>query len=377
MMPLSRRTFLAKASQAVAVTSSMSSWQFACGGSESDRGGHSSTAIIDTHQHLWDLSRFKLTWLSPPLDRSFTPQDYLEASRGLHIVKAVYMEVAVPPEQRLAEVEYAIELCRDPDSVTRAAVVAGSPAEDGFETYVMRFRDNPYIKGFRGALAAGKMGDERTINNLRLLGRLGMRFDLNVPPSSLPGAARLAEQCSDTRFILDHCGNADPVAFFLPGRAAPRPAHHSPEAWKKAMDAAAARSNVICKISGIVDNVPGYPLTAEDLVPIVSHCLDAFGPDRVMFASDWPVCLRGMSLRGWVELLKEVTAGRAEADRRKLFHDNAVRFYGLDTDWPTIPNSSTAQPMSHVVDISLLRTRRSQSPAFAPAGLDRCGQIRW
>jgi predicted TIM-barrel fold metal-dependent hydrolase len=78
-----------------------------------------------------------------------------------------------------------------------------------------------------------------------------------------------------------------------------------------------------------VDNVPGYPLTVDDLAPMINHCLDAFGPDRVVFGSDWPVCLRGTSLRNWVELLKEVTANRSEPDLRKLLHDNAVRFYDL------------------------------------------------
>ena len=95
------------------------------------------------------------------------------------------------------------------------------------------------------------------------------------------------------------------------------------------MTSLAARANIICKISGLVDNVPGYPLTADDLAPMIDHCLDAFGPDRAVFGSDWPVCLRGTSLRHWVELLQEVTAGRSEQDRRKLFHENAARFYEL------------------------------------------------
>jgi predicted TIM-barrel fold metal-dependent hydrolase len=156
-----------------------------------------------------------------------------------------------------------------------------------------------------------------------------MRFDLNVPPQSLAEAERLVDQCPGTRFVLDHCGNADPVAFFPRDRAAPRPAQHSPEQWKQDMDKLAAKPNIVCKISGLVDNVPGYPLTADDLAPMINHCLDAFGPDRVVFGSDWPVCLLGTSLRNWVELLKEVTASRSEQDRRKLLHDNAVKFYDL------------------------------------------------
>jgi L-fuconolactonase len=325
-MAMNRRSFLKRASQVTVATGLMSPLCTACFGSQSD----TVVPIIDTHQHLWDLSKFKLTWLSPPLDRSFTTKDYIEATQGLNVVKAVYMEVAVPAEQRLQEAQYVIELCKQPDGVTRAAVIASSPAEDGFEQYVAQFKGNPYIKGVRGSFSSPKqMNDTQVIRNLHLLGELGMRFDLNVSPASSAEAARLVDQCPDTRFVLDHCGNADPVAFFPAGRTVPRPAQHSSEQWKRDIDKLGTKTNVICKISGIVSRVPGTPLMAEDLAPIINHCLGAFGPDRVVFAGDWPVCLRGMPLRSWVNLLKDVVASRPEKDQRRLFHDNAVRFYGL------------------------------------------------
>lgn len=321
-MAMNRRRFLQKVSQVAVATSLMSPLR--------SIGAEPLIPMVDTHQHLWDLSKFQLRWLSPPLDRSFTTKDYLEATQGLSVVKAVYMEVAVPPGQRLQEAQYVIDLCRQPGSVTCAAVIAGSLAEDGFEQYVMQFKGSPYIKGVRGGFSsAQQMSDKRVIQNLHLLGELGMRFDLNVAPASLADAAQLVDQCPDTRFVLDHCGNADPVAFFWAGRTLPRPAQHSSEQWKRDIGKLAAKGNVICKISGIVSRVPGTPLAAEDLAPIINHCLDAFGPDRVVFAGDWPVCLRGMPLRDWVGLLKAVVAHRPQQDQRKLFHDNAVKFYEL------------------------------------------------
>ncbi len=329
-MAMNRRSFLKRASQVTVAASLMSPLRSAGGESKGNKSAASPIPIVDTHQHLWDLSKFKLRWLSPPLDRSFTPKDYLEATQGLNVVKAVYMEVAVPPEQRLQEAEYVIELCREPGSVTRAAVIAGSPADEGFQEYIGRFRGSPYIKGVRGSFSSAKqMNDKQVVRNLHLLSDLGMRFDLNVSPAALAEAARLVDQCPDTRFVLDHCGNADPVAFFPPSRAAPRPPQHSPEQWRQDIGRLGAKANIICKISGIVSRVPGTPLAAEDLAPIINHCLDAFGPDRVVFAGDWPVCLRGMPLRDWVNLLKVVVANRPEKDQRKLFHDNAVKFYGL------------------------------------------------
>ena len=94
------------------------------------------------------------------------------------------------------------------------------------------------------------------------------------------------------------------------------------------MEVLAGKKNVVCKISGIVARAPrGW--TAADLAPIVNHCLQVFGPDRVMFGSDWPVCTRGATYRQWVQALKEIVQNRGEEEKRKLFHDNAVKFYGL------------------------------------------------
>ncbi len=323
-MEMNRRDFLKRASQVAVVAGS--ALPLCSVGKESP----AATPIIDTHQHLWDLSRFKLTWLSPPLDRSFTTKDYIDATQDLNVVKAIYMEVAMPVEQRLREAEYVTELCKDPNCLTRAAVIAGSAGEDGFEAYMRRFKGNPYIKGVRSAFSSAKqMSDGQVIKSLRLLGELGMRFDLNVPPQSLAEVAQLVDQCPGTRFVLDHCGNVDPVAFLPRDRASPRAPQHPADEWTQGIDKLAAKANIICKISGLVDNVPGYPLRADDLAPMINHCLDAFGPDRVVFGGDWPVCLRGMPLRNWVELLKEVIAGRSEQDRRRLFHDNAIKFYDL------------------------------------------------
>jgi predicted TIM-barrel fold metal-dependent hydrolase len=94
------------------------------------------------------------------------------------------------------------------------------------------------------------------------------------------------------------------------------------------MQALANRPNVICKISGIIARVtPGW--SAATLAPTVNHCLDVFGPDRVVFGGDWPVCTLGASYREWATALREIIAERSERDQRKLLHDNAEQFYQL------------------------------------------------
>ena len=165
---------------------------------------------------------------------------------------------------------------------------------------------NPFIKGIRHGLNnPAQLESNKLIQNLRLLGTLNMSFDLLVPPRLIGLAAKLVEQCGDTKFILDHCGNADPLAFdrHLDWDRKPQ---HDADLWKRGIDTLAKRANVICKISGIIARVPKGKATADVLKPIVNYCLDAFGPDRAIYGSDWPVCTRGAPLHVWTNLLHTI-----------------------------------------------------------------------
>ena len=292
--------------------------------------------IVDTHQHLWDLSKFELPWLKPggPLHRSFASQDYLRAVRGLNVVKSVYMEVAVDPRQQDAEAEHVIKLCERSDNPTCAAVIGGRLDSDQFAQYITRFKDSRYVKGVRHSLSKPQGCLEKTfLAGVRLLGKLGMSFDICFPPTGLLAGAKLAEFCPDTRFILDHCGNADPKAFFPPAKTKGSDrrgvASHRADQWRRDLDRLTKRPNVVCKISGIVARAPKESWTPDDLAPIINHCLDTFGPERVVFGGDWPVCTRVATFRQWVSALRDVIGSRSEADQRKLLSENAVRFYGL------------------------------------------------
>ncbi len=315
-----RRSFI-KTTSLAALASTFGQW--AC-------KSPSDLPIIDTHQHLWDLDILPLTWVKPPLDKSFVMKDYLAATRGQNVVKAIYMEVGAPEEFKKKEVEWALGLCEDPSNPTVGAVISANPADSGFESYIGSFADNPYLKGIRCFFRSPEeMISTQAIKNINFLGDLNLGADLNLPPHMLTRGSQLLDACQDTRFILNHCGNADPVAFFPESKHKPRDARHDADQWYTDMGLLAQRSNVICKISGIVDNVRDFPLTTDDLAPIINYCYKVFGPDRIIFASDWPVCLISMPLAQWIEALKSITAQWPLEDRRKLFHDNAQQFYGL------------------------------------------------
>jgi predicted TIM-barrel fold metal-dependent hydrolase len=279
--------------------------------------------IVDTHQHLWDLTKFRLPWLKEgsPLARSFLMADYLNATAGLNVVKAVYMEVDVVPQQQSAEAQYILDICKQGNPPTVAAVISGRPASEGFKTYIEPFKGSRSIKGVRQVLhgadtPAGYCLSADFIKGIRLLGDLGMSFDICVRPGELADAAKLIDACPDTRFILDHCGNANVQA-----------RDRSP--WERDMAALAKRKQVVCKVSGIVVSARPGAWTADDLAPFINHTLGVFGPDRVMFGGDWPVCTQTATYRQWVDALKTIVHERSEQEQRKLFHDNAVRFYGL------------------------------------------------
>lgn len=279
--------------------------------------------IVDTHQHLWDLTRFRLPWIKEgaPLARSFLMTDYLNATAGLNVVKAVYMEVDVAPEQQSAEAQYIIDICKRGTTPTVAAVISGRPASEGFQRYLDPFKGSPYIKGVRQVLhnpdvPAGYCLGADFIRGIRLLGERGLSFDICVRPGELQDAAKLIDACPNTRFILDHCGNANVQA-------------QDNVQWKRSMAGVAQRKNVVCKVSGIVVSAKPGAWSADDLAPYVNHTLEVFGPDRVMFGGDWPVCTLTATYKQWVEALKTIVRDRSEQEQRKLFHDNAVRFYGL------------------------------------------------
>lgn len=290
------------------------------------------TPIIDTHQHLWDIEQFQLPWLegAGPLNKNHTMDDYLAAVDGLDVAKTVYMEVDVAPQDRAREVEFVIDMCERDDNPMAGAVVSGDPGSDGFEEYVRSVADNDRVKGVRRVLHTpeskkGTCLDDAFVRNVQLLGELGLSFDICMRPDELADGVELADRCPDTRFIVDHCGNADPAIVAGTGNGD----SHGREQWMQDMEAFGQRPHVICKISGIVARVSD-PWSAHELAPTVNHCLDVFDPERVIAASDWPVCTLGASLAGWFTALREIISSRSENDQRRLLHDNAVQLFGLE-----------------------------------------------
>lgn len=293
-------------------------------------------AVVDTHQHVWDLECFALPWLrSEPrfaaLARSFGVHDYLADARGTGIERSLYMEIAVAPAQQADEVRTALALCARADTPFAGAVLPGRPGTPGFRAHVESFATNPFAKGVRQLLQVpdvppGRCLEPAFVDDVRWLGERGLCFDLCMRPGEIGDGAALARACPETRFVLDHCGNVH----MMPADEA---------RWRRDVAEIGALPNVWCKVSGLT--VPDGPIdaAAATLAPLVDHVLDRFGAERVLFAGNWPVCRLQGGLARWVATLRAIVARRTEDERRRLFHDNAVGLYAL----PAAPPGTTAE----------------------------------
>lgn len=318
--PLSRRDFVGRAALAMTAVTALQHETEAA-------GALPDIPIIDPHQHLWDLKRFRLLWTkdTPALNRTFLLPEYRRATAGLNIAKTVYMEVDLDPRQQVQEAEWVIKMSENPRTKMAGGVISGRPNSPNFEAYISRYNGNPYVKGVRQILhppsaPRGLCLRPQFVKSIQYLGDIGMRYDLCLRPAELMDGVKLVDQCPKTRFVLDHCGNAE---LDWPRSSQQR------RTWERGITELSKRRNVICKISGIIKTVPKGANKAHALQPYVNHCLEAFGPNRVMFASDWPVCTLGAPLREWVASLWWIVRNESAADKRKLFHDNARRFYDL------------------------------------------------
>jgi L-fuconolactonase len=279
--------------------------------------------IVDCHVHLWDPGRFRMSWLdgNPRLNRPFLLREYREATAGLEVGAMVYMEVDLDGEYKLLEPQWVDGLAGQ--DARLQGIIASAPVEDG--DVVGSYLDaisavGPRLKGVRRITQSEPDPDfclrPAFVRGVQLLAQYGLSFDLCLNHRQLASAVRLVEQCPDTAFMLDHIAKPDVRGGQL-------------DPWREGMRRLAACPNVTCKISGVVTEADPERWTVDDIRPYVGHALEVFGEDRVAYAGDWPVVTSAAPYRRWVEALEELTAGLTPQAQRKLWADNARRFYRL------------------------------------------------
>jgi predicted TIM-barrel fold metal-dependent hydrolase len=280
--------------------------------------------IVDTHQHLWDLDLFRYRWLSsvPSLSRSFRMRDYLDATRGLNVVKSVHLEADVDERYMLDETRHLLALAEEEDNPLEGIVACGRPETEDFRSFLDQIAGESRLKGIRRVLHTqpDELSQSRTfMENIAALSQYSLSFDLCVLARQLPIAMNLIARCPDVLFILDHCG-------------VPQVKEKILDPWRAHIAEIAKFQNVVCKVSGLVAYADPETWTAEHLRPYIEHVIECFGWDRVLFGSDWPVCTLTASYGRWVEALQSITHSAGDGNQKKLFHDNAIRVYRLSYD---------------------------------------------
>ena len=271
------------------------------------------------------------------MDRSYLMSDYLKAAAGTGIEKTVYMEVNVDPNCIDLEVELMTQHCQSSDNPMQALVISMDPMAKSFHNDLKQQVANPFVRGVRSVLHTPGTGpgfclQDDFVAGIQEIGRAGLIFDICIRPAELSDAVKLVQASPETTFVIDHCGNADPHV--VNGDTDPgsepnsNPSWHTSAGWKDDMSALAASPNTVCKLSGIVARAQaGW--NAETLAPTINHCLDVFGPERVVFGGDWPVCLFGTQLSDWVVAFREVISRRNPQMQKQVMHENAQRIYKI------------------------------------------------
>ncbi len=285
-----------------------------------------SRAIIDSHVHIWDTDRFPIPWLEaiPALNKRLWIDDYFAATGDLNVEGFVYMQVEVAPPYALIEAQTIASLAEVDRRVL--AIVPWAPLEEGEKARI--FLDqlvsiSPKITSIR-RIVQGESDPEFClqtgfIRGNQILPEYGLTSEICCYSNQLAANVELVRQCPGTEFILNHI-------------AKPNISGNEFEPWATQMTELANLGNVVCKISGATTEADVQNWTLEDIRPYVEHALAAFGEDKVLFGSDWPVVTQAASYTRWVETVDEITRNFSEEQKNKLWKQNAVRFYRLEDE---------------------------------------------
>lgn len=276
--------------------------------------------IIDTHVHFWDGGRVPLSWQAgTAIDRPFLPQDLFADAAGVEVEGIVFVEAAVDPGHHLAEADFVRALAADEPRIR--AIVAHAPMSDpGVAHDLETLARNPLVRGVRdliqGRNAEALCGSEAFRDGLRRLPPHGFHFELCILHHQLAPVLRLVEALPEVAFVMDHIAK--------PGIAA-----GIRDPWWDEIAALAAFENVTCKISGVATEADHENWREEELLPYIARVVEVFGPQRLMFGSDWPVMRLAIAYRRWVEIVDSALAPLSEAERRLVYEGNARLVYRL------------------------------------------------
>jgi L-fuconolactonase len=275
---------------------------------------------IDAHQHFWSYTPAEFAWINDEMQRirrDFTPGDLVPLAASVGIEGTV----AVQARQTLQETDWLLGLAAAHPSLIRGVVGWVPLREQGanIRSVLDRYKNRKALKGVRHVLQGepDSYVDDAGFNAaVGVLPSYGLSYDLLVFAHQLPAALRFVDRHPELSVVLDHI--AKPVV------SGPPPAD-----WVKNLRELARRDRVSCKFSGVVTEVPGWKWSPELLRPYFDVVLEAFGPTRLMFGSDWPVCQVAADYRDWFQFVETCVSPLSDTERMAILGGNAARFYRL------------------------------------------------
>jgi predicted TIM-barrel fold metal-dependent hydrolase len=276
--------------------------------------------IADAHMHLWDPRAHYYPWLCEAepiafrygdyraLRRPYLPADYRADSAAWPVARTVYVEAEWDPRDPRGEMDFIARIRAEAGLPSVAIAQAWLDAAD-CAAVLEAHAERAFVRGVRHKPGPGQMDDARWREGYARLAPLGLHFELQAPWRQLGEAARLAGDFPDTLLVVNHAG---------------LPEDGELAGWRTAMATLARSPNVMVKISGLGNLAAGQRREATLAL------IELFGPRRAMFASNYPVDGLRMAFDAIFREFDQATRGFPAAERRELFHDNAVRIYRME-----------------------------------------------
>ena len=280
--------------------------------------------LVDTHVHFWDPQRLRYSWLRGDalLNRRYEAQDYPTHGASARTEACVFIECDADPGQSLEEIKFVEEQAQLDPRVR--AIVAHAPLERGSAIEPLleeSVRCSSKLRGIRRILQAeidlrALLANSRFIDGVRLLRKFDLHFEITVTHRQMDCVVEFVRGVPEIPMVLDHCGK-------------PGIRHGLLDSFKRHVGELARHPNIHCKLSGLATEAEHGSWTEAQLFPYIDTALQAFGPDRLLYGSDWPVCLLATSLPRWISVLERALVGCSQQELRKIFRDNANALYRL------------------------------------------------
>ncbi len=274
--------------------------------------------LLDAHQHFWQFDPVRDAWITE--DMAVLRRDFLPAD----LAPVLYQNgldgcVAVQADQSETETRFLLDLAQQ-NTFIRAVVGWADLSAPDICARLEYWKQFPRLRGFRHILQGEKpefMLRPEFMRGIRELGRQGFTYDILVFPRHLPALRRFLKNFENQPFIIDHLAKP----YIRRGLIAQ---------WRRDIRALAKHSNLCCKVSGLVTEADWQGWQAADFRPYLDVVFEAFGSRRVVYGSDWPVCLLAADYEAQKNVVEDYVHTFSDAEKAAFWGENGARFYGLD-----------------------------------------------